>query len=88
VIALARRLKRLEAKLIPYLDHESKRMADLIWESRRRRLEAAGEPYEGPRPETISWVPGRRVSIAEQILEAKRRRAYPRPAQVENGEAE
>ena len=71
--ALARRLCRLEmATLPPAVDHESERIADLILEARRRRLEADGLPAEEPLA-PIYLPAGRRLTVAESIIAAKER---------------
>ena len=62
--AIITRLRRLETKLFPEADDESQRLADLLWERRRRRLAASGQPAEErPRPTS----PGRRMTIGETL---------------------
>jgi hypothetical protein len=62
-----RRLRRLEERVAPKLDVATQRVAELIRERRRRRLEAAGQPYEELPWHTVAFPPGRRLSIAETI---------------------
>jgi hypothetical protein len=62
-----RRLRRLEERLAPKPDAASERAAEVIRERRRRRLEAAGQPYEELSWHTIELPSGRRLSIAEAI---------------------
>jgi hypothetical protein len=64
---MIRRLRRIEARLAPKPDVASERAAELIRERRRRRLEAAGQPYEELPWHTVALPPGRRLSIAETI---------------------
>ena len=45
---IARRVARLEGRLIPQEDPETKRLVELLRERRRRRLEAEGLPFEEP----------------------------------------
>ena len=75
--AVIRRLRRLEEKFVPQEDQETQRVADLLRERRRRRLEANGEPFEDEPRERASLGPGRRLSIAE-TLRRRRQRAYER----------
>jgi hypothetical protein len=65
--AIFRRLRRIEARLAPLPDVASQRAAELIRERRRRRLEAAGQPYDELPWHTVALLPGRRLSIAETI---------------------
>jgi hypothetical protein len=51
-----RRLRRIEARLAPRNDVVSQAVADLIRESRRRRLEAEGLPYEERNGHTIAGL--------------------------------
>ena len=75
VKALATRIRRLEARLAPQEDLESWRAANILYERRRRRAEAAGEPFDRPPPERRTTGP--RLSIAETLRRA-RRLAYER----------
>ena len=65
--ALARRVRRLQRRLVPQVDLESQRLADLIRERRHRRLEAAGQPYEELAWDAVALPPGKRLSIAETL---------------------
>ena len=67
--AILRRLDRIEQSLAPKPTAQDRRMAelaDLIRERRRRRLEAAGLPFQEP-PLLPTDYYGRRLSIAETI---------------------
>jgi len=51
--AILRRLRKVEEKLVPQPTEQDRCMAelaDLIRERRRRRLEAAGLPFQEPPP--------------------------------------
>ena len=70
-----RRLLRLEERLVPRIDLESQRLADLLWERRRRRLEASGSFVDQFAPEPMSAVPGaRRLSVPETMRLGHKRR--------------
>ena len=71
--AVIRRLCRLEEKFVPQEDPESLRIADLLRERRRRRLEASGQPFEDAPRETVYAGPGRRLSIAETLRLGRQR---------------
>jgi hypothetical protein len=75
VKAINRRIRRLEERLAPREDLESCRLADVLYERRRRRAEATGEPFDDPPPERR--IRGPRISIAE-TLRLGRRRTYER----------
>jgi hypothetical protein len=62
---LARRLRKLEDNLVPPLDHESFRLANLIGDRRRRRLEASGQPFEDV--PHLTPTPGPYMSYAETL---------------------
>ena len=73
-----RRLHQIERRLAPQVDAESDgslRLAILIRERRRRRLEASGEPFEELPSLQVSLAPGKRLSYAE-TLRMVRQRAY------------
>jgi hypothetical protein len=65
---IIRRLRRIEARLAPEPDAASERAAELIRERRRRRLEAAGQPYDELPWHTVALQPGRRLSLTETLL--------------------
>jgi len=66
--AVVRRLRLLEERFVPQVDLASHRVADLIRERRRRRLEASGQPVEYLVSETMSPAPGSgRLSVAETL---------------------
>ena len=73
--AITNRICRLEAHLAPHEGLESWRLANVLYERRRRRVEAAGEPFDGPPPERRT--PGPRLSVVE-MLRLGRQRAYER----------
>ena len=67
--AILRRLDRIEQSLAPKPTAQDRRMAELaelIRERRRRRLEAAGLPFQEPPPLPADYC-GRRLSIAETL---------------------
>jgi hypothetical protein len=54
-----RRLCRLEERMAPKPAAASERTAELIRDRRRRRVEAAGQPYEELPWHTVALPPGR-----------------------------
>jgi hypothetical protein len=69
VKAILRRLDRIEQSLAPKPTAQDRRMAELaelIRDRRRRRLEAAGLPFQEPPPLPPNCY-GRRLSIAETL---------------------
>jgi hypothetical protein len=67
--AILSRLDRIEQSIAPKPTAQDRRMAelaDLIRERRRRRVEAAGLPFQ-ERPPLPREYHGRRLSIAETI---------------------
>jgi hypothetical protein len=62
--AIARRLRRLENRLAPEADLRPWRIANVLYERRRRLAEAVGQPFEDVPPQ-----PGRGpcLSIAETL---------------------
>jgi hypothetical protein len=64
---MIRRLRRIEARLAPKPDVASERLAELIRERCRRRLEAAGQPYAELPWDTVALPPRKRLSIAETL---------------------
>ena len=73
--AIATRIRRLEARLALQEDLGSWRLANLIYDRRRRRAEAARDPFDDPPP--VLQISGPRLSIAE-TLRLGRQRAYER----------
>jgi hypothetical protein len=71
--AITGRLRRLETRFVPQVNEGVRRAADILRERRRRRLEAAGQPFEETRPEVASPGSGY-LSIAETIRERRRMR--------------
>jgi hypothetical protein len=83
--AMIRRLRLLEERLVPQVDLASQRLADLLRDRRRRRLEASGQPFEDLAPETMSTAPGSmRLSVAETLRMCRQRR--PERGRVLEGE--
>jgi len=68
--ATIRRLVRLEQFAAPQAHMTSQRLANLIRERRRRRLEAAGEPYDEP-PKLVPSAGARRLSVAETLRQIR-----------------
>jgi hypothetical protein len=67
--AVIRRLHRLEEMLVPQVDLAEQRLADLLRERRRRRLEEIGQSFE---EEELDWgslglPPGTRLSVRETL---------------------
>src|ERR1035441_1813282 len=62
---IARRLRRLEAKLVPQEDLASWRIAIILYERLQRCAQAAGEPFEDLPP--APGAGGPRLSIAETL---------------------
>jgi hypothetical protein len=60
--AIAKRVRQLEARIQPSIDRKSIDAAKLVRERRRRRLEAAGEPFH--EPETLPALVRSPVTIA------------------------
>jgi hypothetical protein len=74
--AFLRRLRKVEEKLAPQPSEQDRRdaeAADLIRETRRRRLEAEGLPFHGPPPFPPKYD-GRRLNIAEALRAARAKR--------------
>ena len=63
--AITNRICRLEAHLAPHEGLESWRLANVLYERRRRRVEAAGEPFDGAPPERRTTGP--RLSVVEML---------------------
>jgi hypothetical protein len=61
------RLTRLEERSMPSIDWASQQTADLLRERRRRRLEAAGLPFEDRQPRSALLNQGRLLSFAETL---------------------
>jgi hypothetical protein len=74
--AVIRRLRLLEDRCLPQVDLASQRLAGLLRERRRRRLEAGGQLFfEDSVPERVSPVPGDRcLSVAETLRMCRQRR--------------
>ena len=75
---LFKRLSRLEQRMVPVIDHESFRLANLILDRRRRRLEASGEPFE--HLQFLSPTPGPYLSYSDSLrfaLQQRRSRTSP-----------
>jgi hypothetical protein len=72
--AILGRLRRLEQRVNPPENPEARRSVVLLRERRRRRLEAAGLPFEDAQPESASTGPVRWLSAADTIRGIRRRR--------------
>jgi hypothetical protein len=72
--AMFRRLRRIETQLAPEPNAAAQRAVELLRERRRRRLEAAGQPFEELPSHTVT-APGPRLSI-EQTLRLRRQMAH------------
>jgi hypothetical protein len=68
---IIRRLCRLEETLAPQAADEEVRIANLLRERRRRRLEASGLPYEERPVEPYPRTLGRRATWAEVLRERR-----------------
>ena len=71
--AITRRLRRLEERLAPQANEHAQRAADIIRERRRRRLEAAGLPFDDLDWKRITAATGPRLSIAETLRMGRQR---------------
>jgi hypothetical protein len=70
--AVIKRLQRLEERFAPQVDLASQRLADLLGERRRRRLEASGEVDEPLDWGSLGLPPGTRLSYSETLRLALR----------------
>jgi hypothetical protein len=74
--AVIRRLHRLERRLAPHATAESDqslRVAIMIRERRRHRLEANGEPFEELPLQPVPHMSGRHLTIAETLRLGRQR---------------
>jgi len=71
---IIRRVGRLESKLAPPGNPASQRVAGLLRERRRRRLEANGEPFEDSSRANMSPAPRGWLSAAETLRLRRRQR--------------
>jgi hypothetical protein len=71
--AFIRRLHRLEEDSVLPVDLASQRIADLLRERRRRRMEAAGLPFKDL-PRALPLPGARRLSVAETLRDIRRTR--------------
>ena len=69
--AIARRVGRLEERLVPKGNAALQRAADLLWERRQRRLKAEGLPFETIKPQ---YSPGPHMSCAETLRTCRQER--------------
>ena len=65
--AVIGRLRRLENRVGPQRYMERQRLADLLRDRRRRRLEASGEPFEDLPLEGVAPGPVRYLSVPETL---------------------
>jgi hypothetical protein len=71
---ILRRLRRLEEhRLGPPQAEKGESLADLLWERRRRRLEASGEPMEVRPCGSLTDDHNRPLSVAEILRRGRRR---------------
>jgi len=81
-----RRLHRLENRFVPQPNRELLRLADLLRERRRRRLEASGQPFHESPPLLMPLGPFRYMSSAETMrLCLSRMRERRRQQELEAG---
>ena len=71
--AIVRRLRQLEGRLAPEVDHRTCETASLLRERRRRRLEASGQPFLDV-PRTPTLAPRKCMSVAETLRNRRRER--------------
>ena len=71
--ALKRRIRRLEQRLAPQPASKGPSAVDILRERRRRRLEAAGQPFEEPAPAQLTSGAGRPRSVVEILRQARNR---------------
>jgi hypothetical protein len=71
--ALKRRIRRLEQRLAPQPASKGPSAVDILRERRRRRLEAAGQPFEEPAPAQVAGGSGRPRSVVEILRQAYER---------------
>ena len=74
--ALKRRIRRLEQRLAPQPANQGPSAVDILRE-RRRRLEAAGQPFEEPAPAQVTSGSGRPRSVVEILRQARNRDRIP-----------
>ena len=86
--AIARRIHRLEERLVPEEDSATQRAAEILLERMRRGCEARGEPFKEPALEPLPVVPGRRLSAAETLMLRLRQKRERRCAQQAREQAE
>jgi hypothetical protein len=70
--ALKRRICRLEQRLAPQPASKGPSPVDILRERRRRRLEAAGQPFEEP-PAQVTSAADRPRSVVEILRQAHNR---------------
>jgi hypothetical protein len=71
VKAIIRRLTRLEQARTPIANVQRQRAAEILWERRRRRLKAAGLPFETVKPR---YSQGQYMSVAETLRMCRQER--------------
>jgi hypothetical protein len=69
VKAIVRRLRKLEYQARPVVNEHGKTLAEVVRERRRRRLEAAGLPFEDRPRESSAGAP----SLSEAIRMGRQR---------------
>jgi hypothetical protein len=72
--AIVRRVGRLEGRLTPKGNAASSRVAGLLQDRRRRRLEASGQPFEDSSRDNMPPGPRGCLSVAETLRLRRRQR--------------
>jgi len=70
-------VRRLEASFAPQDNEEVRSLLTLLWERRRRRLEASGEPSETWPCERLTDDQTRPLSVADILRNGRRSTAVP-----------
>jgi hypothetical protein len=83
VKAIFRRLTRLEQSRTPIAHLRIQHAADVLWERKQRRLQAAGLPFETIRPQ---HSPGPYMSCAETLRKCRQERLARQRAERETSD--
>ena len=84
--AVVRRLRLLEERFEPQVDLASQRLADLIQDRRRSRLEASGQHLEDFGAERLSPVLGTRCLLVAETLRMCRQQRLERSRAIGRGQ--